>query len=299
MDSVQFYEEVINSDLCPDNFDEIYKDFQRYQKLVANTLSAFHQVCEKNGLRYQLGFGSLLGAIRDNGQIPWDYDIDVIIPYEERFKLVEALHKDLPKDYYFYCPEVNEDCRHCGMRVTPKGYRSDKLHVDVFYVIGVPEEEKKRTLFVGYLTDCYEKRFIRKLKLGDFVSVKRRIKFLFKKARIINLSTNEINNKLEQACIMYDPKETNTSFPLQQVYKNIHWKTDELWDTELIRTDIGTFRIPRNYDMVLKSIYKDYTVIYPLKNRLAELLGSYGSIVQNPHIYKHGMHKKGRYYLEK
>lgn len=297
MNSDQFYNEVVNSDICPDNFVEIYKDFQKYQKLSMDTLIAFHQVCELNGIRYQLGFGSLLGAIRDNGQIPWDYDIDVIIPYEDRMKLVEALRKDLPKEYYFYCPETNKDCRHYFMRVTPNGYRSDKLHVDVFYVIGAPEEEKDRLCFIEHVVNCFDNRFIKLVKVSDFLSFKRRLKLLCKKARILNMSTKDINEKLEQACKMYDPNETNTSFPLQAVYKKLYWRTDKLWDTKLLETEKGTFRIPQNYDEILKSIYKDYSTIYPLKSRLSEMLSCYGNIVDNSKLFK--IRKNGRYYLKK
>ena len=48
---------------------------------------------------YQLAYGSLLGAIRDGGQITWDYDIDVFIPYEERGQLIEALNRDLKSEF--------------------------------------------------------------------------------------------------------------------------------------------------------------------------------------------------------
>ena len=78
MDSNQFYDEVVNSSLCPKDFDTIYREFRQFQEDTLETLREFHRVCEKNNVSYQLAFGSLLGAIRDNGQIPWDYDIDVL-----------------------------------------------------------------------------------------------------------------------------------------------------------------------------------------------------------------------------
>ncbi len=88
MDSSQFVNEVLNSDICPEGFEAIYEGFQTYQSDVLKVLKEFHRVCEKNGVTYQLAFGSLLGAIRDGGQIPWDYDIDVIVPFEEKGKLM-------------------------------------------------------------------------------------------------------------------------------------------------------------------------------------------------------------------
>ena len=55
-----------------------------------DVLQEFHDFCEANGLRYSLGFGTLLGAIRHKGFIPWDDDVDVVMPrpdYERFFEL--------------------------------------------------------------------------------------------------------------------------------------------------------------------------------------------------------------------
>ena len=43
-------------------------------------LDEFHLMCEEKGLRYSLGYGSLLGAVRHKGMIPWDDDIDIVMP---------------------------------------------------------------------------------------------------------------------------------------------------------------------------------------------------------------------------
>ncbi len=295
MNSKQFYDEVVNSNLCPDGFDEIYRDFRYYQDLAMKTLLVFHQICEQNGIRYQLAFGSLLGAIRDNGQIPWDYDIDVVVPFEERFKLVEALKKSLPEDYYFYCPETNNECRHFFMRVSPKGYRSDKLHVDVFYMIGAPKDEKDRAAFKNEMIKWFENRYIKLVNVKDYPSYKKRIKLYFKKARLLLVSIDRINHMLIKVCERYSPIDTNVSIPVFAAYKKIYWKTGELWDTELLNTDKGVFRISKNYDKILRSIYKDYNKIYPLESRISEMLSTYGNISGNDKLIN--SKTGGRYYL--
>jgi len=83
MKAQQFVDEVKISGLAQNNFSEVYNDFRHYQKLAIGTLQAFSRVCEQNGISYQLAWGSLLGAVRDGGQIPWDYDVDVFVPYQD------------------------------------------------------------------------------------------------------------------------------------------------------------------------------------------------------------------------
>ena len=61
----------------------------------------FNRICARNNISYCLAYGSLLGAVRDGGQIPWDYDIDVVISIKDREKLIDCLKQDLGEDFYY------------------------------------------------------------------------------------------------------------------------------------------------------------------------------------------------------
>lgn len=80
------------------------------QAILLNIIKEFDRVCTKHGIPYYMLGGTLLGAIRHKGFIPWDDDIDVGVPIEYYEQLVELLNKELPSPYCVYTFKTHKGC---------------------------------------------------------------------------------------------------------------------------------------------------------------------------------------------
>lgn len=77
--------------------DKFKRTHSKFRVLYVELLIFIDKVCNKYGIDYWLGFGTLLGAVRHGGFIPWDDDIDLVVLRKDYNKLIEALPKELNK----------------------------------------------------------------------------------------------------------------------------------------------------------------------------------------------------------
>jgi lipopolysaccharide cholinephosphotransferase len=72
------------------------QDVRRSQLLALSMLRECERICIKHGLTYYVAAGSLLGAVRHHGQIPWDDDVDVTMPRKDYDKFIQIAQTELP-----------------------------------------------------------------------------------------------------------------------------------------------------------------------------------------------------------
>ena len=88
------------------NLQEIQR---RLWSVEQDILDEIHRVCMGNGLRYSLAYGTLLGAVRHKGFIPWDDDIDVMMPREDYDRFIEAWDPQAHPDYILQTEDCSPD----------------------------------------------------------------------------------------------------------------------------------------------------------------------------------------------
>ena len=118
-------------------------------------ISDFKDICDIHNIKWGLGGGSMLGAVRHKGFIPWDDDLDIIMTREEYNKLVKVMRNDNSSDYLLSIPGDKDYILHFP-RVYKKGtvYRelqsTDKtmnaLFLDIFVFENTPNNKLLRKL---------------------------------------------------------------------------------------------------------------------------------------------------------
>lgn len=116
------------------------------QKEMLAVLADFAKICQENGIRWWLCSGTLLGAARHKGFIPWDDDVDVSMLKKDYRKLLKVLRKMDSEEYFYQCIQTDPD------HVNPFGYFRKKkgrvistnprepyfrfhgIGIDVFYI---------------------------------------------------------------------------------------------------------------------------------------------------------------------
>ena len=72
-------------------------------------LDVLHNICTEHGLRYSLAYGTLIGAVRHGGFIPWDDDIDVMMPREDYDRLIAIWDQAAPSGFLLETEAVSDD----------------------------------------------------------------------------------------------------------------------------------------------------------------------------------------------
>lgn len=234
-----------------------------------NLLSELQKTCEKYGLRYWLDSGSLLGAIRHKGYIPWDDDIDVVMFRDDYDRLLELAPKEFKPPIIFQSAytEKNFVRGHAQMRDTstsaiiPSEIYKDfnqGIFIDIFILDGVsndPEIEYSQNKKANRLRAKLEilARPMRQQHIKTIIkAIRYRIKFpgIQGKARLYKMYEDIFRDNSLEKCDYV----ATTTFRTVSEKRNRH-----IYDTTLM-VDFEYMKqpVPAGYDELLTLLYGDY-----------------------------------------
>lgn len=224
------------------------------QKIVSDMLFETIKICNKHNIPYYCQAGTVLGAIRHSGPIPWDHDADIIVPNNEINRFVEIVNKELPKQYYVDYYTTNKRNLRQFPRIGMTGYSTRYLHLDVFRLIGIPNNKSEQLEVIKkakYYTKCnhFMRRPIWKLiLLGKFNMI---ITRAFNREQYLKLFNSLCEETpYEDAVYVMNPSGKYGE-------KNIFKKSIYGLGKEV---NYNNFRviIPKEYDFYLKQYYGNY-----------------------------------------
>ena len=89
--------------------------FEESKEIMIKTLESIDKCCRENNIKYSVCWGTMIGAIRHHGFIPWDDDIDIMMPREDYNRFLN-LYND--SEYGVYTPKVSKDHKNIITKVS-------------------------------------------------------------------------------------------------------------------------------------------------------------------------------------
>ena len=248
------------------------------QRIELEMLEMLDGLCEKHGLRYYLIGGTLLGAIRHKGFIPWDDDIDVVMPRADYVKLQQICKTELPEAYFMQTPEdsprypmeITKIRKKGTVYLTKTHQRFNTEHpgiwIDVFPLDEVPHQ---RSFFQDVYGTLYQK-VVKKILFrysedpSSFTPVglmQYRLVKLLPWRFYIGLRRALLQHYNGRNCDYYANYGSQYGYIKQTMPKSVY--------DPPIKLDFAgkQFSAPRDYDYILKRIFGDYMKLPPEEKR--------------------------------
>lgn len=246
------------------------------QMLELQIMKEIHAICQENDLTYYLGYGSCLGAVRHSGFIPWDDDMDIIMPYPDYIKFIE-ITKNRKNRYQLYSTESDPECiypfaKFIDTNTELEEFQMDSkkigIYIDIFPICGIPENEGridrklKKLKYLDYLVSVARKRKpVGKNIITSFAQI-----IMWPVAKIIG--TRRINRLMIEEARKEKYESSRFVAVLPPAYgKKEVMKKEVFAKKKLISFETEEFFIMESYDEYLRGIYNDYMKLPPEDKR--------------------------------
>ena len=243
---------------------------------------------EANGIHYILCGGSMLGAVRHNGFIPWDDDVDLLVPREDYEKIrqlyrsgeaeIEGVVLTLPGDKGSSYPFIKaQDRSYVVMEDKRDEEHRAFVWVDVFPMDHFPDDEATHQKYVKKITRLVQilssntitKEYL--ISRGYYTNPIKRVKLLGSQILYRLMGGSEkISRKIDRTARDMDTKYKTSNHVGDGAWPNgmkDYFPMEAVEPVEKHKFEDGEFNIPKNYDLYLTLFYGDYMKIPPESER--------------------------------
>ena len=256
----------------------ISEEMKRAWAAQLETLKVISDICDQYGFHYFAYWGTLLGAVRHQGFVPWDDDMDIGMLRQDLTRFLSIAKEVLPEGYYIrswqndpYTDQIIVRVIN-GDKIDFSKEHLDKYHgcpyavgIDIFPIDWIPDDDEEYNLqvqligmanTVGYIwedeTKCLaEKRYLT-------VETEKATGFGFDETKNIKTQATQLADAISA---MYGPSDTNSlGIPLRGLYDGDQRFPKECFMTLIKQPfEITEIPIPIGYHEILTKYYGDYT----------------------------------------
>lgn len=251
------------------------------QSELLGIMKYIHNFCITNNIRYSLDGGTLIGAIRHNGFIPWDDDIDIVIPRPDYNRFIKTFAGN--DKYKLFTPENNNSyinyARVCEVKDTIGDYMvpwtKDKsgVVIDIFPLDGEPDDRKEWEIEVKKLIQYRNLMFFSRLPHSVYrkdLGLLFNTKIFIKKILFWWINTEQINRKSIALASSYNYDTANYvgQMSFLNMWEKKHMPKEWYSDFILHKFEDTEFYITKGYHEVLTALYGDYMKLPPEEARV-------------------------------
>ncbi len=251
------------------------EELSKVQNIIWEIMKELKEYLEENHIEYYMLGGTLLGAVRHQGFIPWDDDIDIGIPREQYEEFLQNIEEKLPehlalhtfrnkKSHHYYFSRI-VDKRYALKRTGSIVERDEEVWIDIFPLDGMPNNGLIRRIHMMKLL-CV--RAMYHISCFDKVNLKRPNRPLLEKIVIKIVEKTGVGRnsdmykwleKLDKLLKKYPYQKSNWvvnfmgQYKFKEMFPKSYYGTGKLYEFE---DDKMTG--PVNSDLVLRQMYGDY-----------------------------------------
>lgn len=257
------------------------KDLRKAQLLMLKILKEVHKICEENNIKYFLSDGTLIGAIRHQGFIPWDDDLDIGMLREDYEKFCKIAPQILSENFILQNFQTDKGYGlQFGKVILKNTVWIEKvakntnrqwsgIYIDIFPYDNITENKKMQKL-INRLYIFIQGLILIKFKyinISNYESMAKKLKYVLKKIYLCTISKKLLIYIRDSICKRY----LNKSKTLVTKYGGNFYKNQNPYNfyknLTLQNFEDTSFYIPKNYDKILKNLYGNYMEIPPIEKQ--------------------------------
>lgn len=254
-------------------------EFDELRAIQLEILKKVDEYCISHSINYSLAYGTLIGAVRHKGYIPWDDDIDIMMPrmdYDSFLRGFNGAYTDLkvvsPESFNsYYAPYANVYYTKTKLEEPhiKQCFADLGVKIDVFPVDVVPDDYRDYTrlfLMSKKLNKLRSYKVLSLYKEDGTISIKNFIKRLV----ITPMPFSLLNYWNKRILKKVDANSRYVDIILWTAYPYKRFSKELIQETTRVRFENIEVNIAKGYDQILSIIYGDYMKLPPVEKQIAK-----------------------------